>query len=128
MEASDQYPALDARSKTLLPSNDPPKRRTRGSKKSFFRCTCRLARPSLWMGVRLPLRASASRLRAPRFISGTWNAKSSGKLLKLSEVKEHLHARNLTIHHRPYMGAVRRPVARTRGGSPFGLSQSPHTG
>src|SRR5215208_8325335 len=73
------------------------------------------------------LRASASRLRAPRFISGTWNAKSSGKLLKLSEVKEHLHARNLTIHHRPYMGAVRRPVARTRGGSPFGLSQSPHT-
>src|SRR5215212_7470083 len=74
------------------------------------------------------IRASASRLRAPRFISGTWNAKSSGKLLKLSEVKEHLHARNLTIHHRPYMGAVRRPVARTRGGSPFGLSQSPHTG
>ena len=75
--------------------------------------------------AKVQLRASASRLRAPRFISGTWNAKSSGKLLKLSEVKEHLHARNLTIHHRPYMGAVRRPVARTRGGSPFGLSHNP---
>src|SRR5215208_3712953 len=57
MEASDQYPALDARSKTLLPSNDPPKRRTRGSKKCFFRCACRLTRGFLWMGVRLPLRS-----------------------------------------------------------------------
>src|SRR5215213_5613953 len=52
------------------------------------------------------VRASASRQRTREFMSGAWSAKSFGKLLKLAELKEHLHARYLTIHHRPYLGAV----------------------
>jgi hypothetical protein len=51
------------------------------------------------------LRASASRRRTKQFMSRAWSAKSSGKLRSLPN-KEHLHARSLTIHHRPHLGAV----------------------
>src|ERR671913_2636724 len=57
----------------------------------------------------------------------TWITRSFGELLKLPEVKECLHARDATIHHRARLGAVRGPAARTRDGSPIRLPSSSHT-
>src|SRR5918993_4418064 len=56
-----------------------------------------------------------------------WITRSFGELLKLPEVKECLHARDATIHHRARLGAVRGPAARTRDGSPIRLPSSSHT-
>ena len=41
----------------------------------------------------------------------TWIARSFGELLKLPEVKERLHARSATIHHRAHLATVCCPSA-----------------
>src|SRR5829696_2761018 len=56
----------------------------------------------------------------------TWIARSFGKLLKLFEVKERLHARSATIHHRAHLGAVLCPSSQEKRGPSARLPPTSH--
>jgi hypothetical protein len=56
----------------------------------------------------------------------TWIARSFGKLLKLFEVKERLHARSATIHHLAHLGAVLCPSSQEKRGPSARLPPHSH--